>query len=160
MTASHLCVVTVVARWRWHSWRGGGGGTAGDGSSSTVPPPSQPPPPTAAVVGGPQQVTVKPADSDSLEKIVKKLMELEKLLKEKRTSESESAGTVTVRLTTARGGAHLEAGLGGGERAGTSVTMVCQCCNKPFDLFCSVYYTIASINTLSVLSVPSLHENK
>ena len=152
VTASHLCVIIVVARWLWHSWRGGGG-TAGDGLSSTVPPP-----PTAA--GGPQQVTVKPADLDSLEKIVKKLMELEKLLKEKRTSESESAGTMIVRLTMARGGAHLEAGLGGGGRAGTSVTMVRQCCNKPFDLFCSVYYTIASINTLSVLSVPSLHENK
>ena len=84
--ASHFC---VVARWLWHLWHGGGGGTAGGGSSSTVPPPLLPPPPTAAAaaVGGPQQVTVKPADSDSLEKIVKKLVELE-LMKEKRTSKS------------------------------------------------------------------------
>ena len=68
---------------------------------------------------------------------------------------------MTVRLTTAQGGeARLEAGLGEGGRAGTGVTMVRQCCNKPFDLFCSVYYRIASINILSVLSVPSLHENK
>ena len=36
------------------------------------------------------------------------------------------------------GGTRLEAG--GGGRAGTSVTMVRQCCNKPFDLF-TVCYT-------------------
>ena len=96
VVASHFC---VVARWLWHLWRGGGG-TAGGGSSSTVPPPSLPPPPTAAAaaVGGPQgpkpcpqQVTVKLADTDSLERILKKLIELEKLMKQKGTSVSESA---------------------------------------------------------------------
>ena len=77
-------------------WHGGGGGTAGGGSSSTVPLPSLPPPPTAAAAAvggpqGPQQVMIKPVDSDSLEKIMKKLIELEKLMKEKRSSVSECA---------------------------------------------------------------------
>ena len=53
--------------------------------------PLQPPTAAAATASGRQQhVMVKPVDSDSLEKILKKLAELEKMVNEK-TSKSESA---------------------------------------------------------------------
>ena len=91
------CNCCAMARWlcSWllHFWHGGGG-TGGGSSSNTTTAPR--PPIAAAAASGPQppgpqqQVT---ADSDSLDKILKKLADLEKIVKDncKKSSESECA---------------------------------------------------------------------